>query len=175
MLKAGLHGFTDYLAYILIPSECFIWLSSRRPLLLALIKIAVLLFMITPCLFCCIIGFALLGEFFEYGGAHRLWSALGCICIPLAVMALVAWLIRSLLHRYWKPTPEMLAQNDEAVEQELREMEAQKADSPLTEEQKRVLTNAVWHLDRGEPEEDAGGVVELEHPDREMGYEWRKL
>lgn len=167
-------GLVDWLVSLVIPPECLIWLQSRHPMLLALISVAVLL-LLTPCVLGCVLGALTVGDYFERGNADMLWAGLGMMVIPVASMALLTWLLRSLLYLFWKPTPQMLAQNDEVVAAEVREVEVlRQQESAEAAERKRRQANTAW-FNGGALPEASGGSDAWEHPDRETEIGGRNM
>lgn len=118
MRKQAMAGGMEFLVRMMIPAECYIWLDTRRPFLLLLIRLAVLFLMAAPCVLGVTLGAFCIFE--SHGSNDMIRDGTLAIAVPVAGVALITWVIRTLLHRFWKPTPDMLAQNDEAVAADMR-------------------------------------------------------
>lgn len=117
------------LGNLILPPECYIYMKNRHPGRLALIWIG-LLVLAAPGLSCVfILPIALLSMIGTNNLGRDLWMVLECL-LTIAGTAGVLTVVRMLVHRLWKPTPEMLADNDAAVAKELQQMEEEARITP---------------------------------------------
>ena len=111
----------------LLPGECFIWLQTRHPwwlrgltaLLMPLIVFWAALLLLLPD---AIAGMKEQQTLYPESGVMPtvLLFGLGLTLPPLMLL-----LVRLLVHALWKPSPEMLAQNEEALAPEMAQAVAE--------------------------------------------------
>ena len=129
---------------LVMPHECYIYVKSRHPLLVALIGIALGLPLSMWVVFTGMMLFMGLGSM----RADELWSFLLFAIAPVVVLLAV----KLLLKKFWKPTPEMISHNDAMVKKEIAEMEKQADEEAARKKEKETAAEAA--IARGLPPPD---------------------
>lgn len=109
---------------LVIPDECYIWLRAKNPLLVKLLSAL----LIWPALAWIL---AVFGSVFLIAEAFRdpsyFWQIMLLVILAVGAPVVVVIVVRKLLRRFWKPSAQMLADNDALVKKEIEEQKRRSA------------------------------------------------
>lgn len=131
---------------LILPGECYIWLNNRRPWILRLITAVMIPFILAWAWLLLMLPRAIEGMQEQKALRPEVSQLPGMLLFAVGLTApvLLALGLRWLLRRVWKPSAEMLQQNEADVAQELRLAEAEMHERAAQLEQMRAARLQPW-------------------------------